>query len=106
MDRLRQATPDDLVIIGFSGHGWANKQGRFYLLPSNSGTESPSDEDSPKNAAILSQFISSEELSQWLKDVDAGELAMIIDACHSAGAGPAGVQAWADGGPGPGAARL
>jgi uncharacterized caspase-like protein len=84
VDRLRQATPDDLVIVGFSGHGWANKQGRFYLLPSNSGMEAPSDEDGPKDAAILSKFISSEELSQWLKDVDAGELAMIIDACHSA----------------------
>jgi uncharacterized caspase-like protein len=84
VDQLRQATPDDLVIIGFSGHGYANPQGRFYLLPSNSGTEAPSDEDGPKNTAILSRFISSGELSQWLKDVDAGELAMIIDACHSA----------------------
>jgi hypothetical protein len=84
VDRLRKATPDNLVILGFSGHGWANPQGRFYLLPSNSGTEAPSDEDSPKNAAILSRFISSDELSQWLKHVDAGELAMIIDACHSA----------------------
>jgi hypothetical protein len=50
----------------------------------NSGMEAPSDEDGPKNAAILSKFVSSEELSQWLKDVDAGEMAMIIDACHSA----------------------
>jgi uncharacterized caspase-like protein len=84
VDQLRRATPDDLVIIGFSGHGWANPQGRFYLLPSNSGTEAPSEKDGADNAAILSKFISSEELSQWLKDVDAGELAMIIDACHSA----------------------
>jgi WD40 repeat protein/uncharacterized caspase-like protein len=84
VDRLRKATPDDLVIVGFSGHGYADRQSRFYLLPSNSGTEAPSDEDSPKAAEILSRFISSEELSHWLKDVDAGELAMIIDACHSA----------------------
>jgi hypothetical protein len=48
--------------------------------------EAPSDEDGPKNAAILSRFISSEELSQWLKDVDAGEMAMIIEACHSVAA--------------------
>jgi uncharacterized caspase-like protein len=84
VDRLRKATPDDLVILGFSGHGYADKQGRFYLLPSDSGKEAPSDEEGPKNAAILSRFISSDELSQWLKDVDAGEVAMIIDACHSA----------------------
>jgi uncharacterized caspase-like protein len=60
------------------------------LLPSNSGKEAPSVEEDPKNAAILSKFISSEELSQWLKDVDAGELAMIIDACHSAASVPEG----------------
>ena len=84
VDRLHKATPDDLVILGVSGHGYADRQGRFYLLPSNSGTEAPADEEGLTNAAILSRFISSEELSQWLKDVDAGELAMIIDACHSA----------------------
>src|SRR5213078_261829 len=27
---------------------------------------------------------SSEELSLWLRDVDAGEMVMIVDACHSA----------------------
>jgi WD40 repeat protein/uncharacterized caspase-like protein len=79
VDELRQATPDDLVIIGFSGHGWANPRGRFYLLPSDSGKESAITD------ASLLKFISSDELSQWLKDVDAGEMAMIIDACHSAG---------------------
>jgi uncharacterized caspase-like protein len=88
-DQLRKATPDDLVILGFSGHGYADKQGRFYLLPSNSGKEAPS-ESGTDDAAILSKFVSSEELSQWLKDVDAGELAMIIDACHSAASVPAG----------------
>ena len=90
VDQLRKATPDDLVILGFSGHGYADKQGRFYLLPSNSGKEAPSDEEGAKNATILSKFVSSDELSQWLKDVDAGELAMIIDACHSAASVPEG----------------
>jgi WD40 repeat protein/uncharacterized caspase-like protein len=83
-DQLRQATPDDLVILGFSGHGYADKQGRFYLLPSDSGKESAITD------ASLMKFVSSDELSQWLKDVDAGELAMIIDACHSAGSIPEG----------------
>src|SRR5262249_35795358 len=27
--------------------------------------------------------VSSEELSEWLRDVDAGEMAMIVDACYS-----------------------
>jgi hypothetical protein len=30
--------------------------------------------------------ISSDELAEWLRDVDAGEMVMVVDACHSAGA--------------------
>jgi hypothetical protein len=30
--------------------------------------------------------ISSDELSLWLREVDAGELALIVDACHPAAA--------------------
>jgi len=36
--------------------------------------------------SVLAGFVSSEELSQWLREVDAGQMAMIIDACHSASA--------------------
>ena len=39
---------------------------------------------------VLPKFISSDELSQWLRDVDAGELVMLIDACHSAASVPEG----------------
>jgi WD40 repeat protein len=77
-NELAQATPDDLVILSFSGHGYTEKNGAFYLLPSDAN----SDEKIP--ATSLQSFISSEELSEWLRDVDAGQLAMIIDACHSA----------------------
>jgi WD40 repeat protein len=83
-DRLYKVTPDDLVILAFSGHGYTDPQGRFYLLPSNSGA------DSAITDARLPKFISSEELSQWLREVDAGELVMIIDACHSAASVPEG----------------
>jgi WD40 repeat protein/uncharacterized caspase-like protein len=78
VDRLRKATPDDLVLIAFSAHGYTAPSGKFYLLPSNSGTES---DITPET---LLKFISSEDLSQWLREVDAGDMAMIIDACHSA----------------------
>jgi WD40 repeat protein/uncharacterized caspase-like protein len=77
-DQLAKATPDDLVILSFSGHGHTEPNGAFYLLPSDSGTE---DAVSP---AELKKFISSEEISEWLREVDAGQMAMIIDACHSA----------------------
>jgi len=77
-DQLERATPDDLVILTFSGHGDTETGGMFYLLPSDSGT------DKAITPSLLKRFISSEELSEWLREVDAGQMAMIIDACHSA----------------------
>jgi hypothetical protein len=34
----------------------------------------------------LVNFISSDELSEWVRDIDAGELVLVVDTCHSAGA--------------------
>lgn len=70
------ATPDDVVIVTFSGHGWASEKGDFYLVPSDAapGTRGPD----------ISTLISSAEIVDWMRDVDAGEAAIIIDACHSA----------------------
>ncbi|MGO6840426.1 hypothetical protein GUK34_28395 [Rhizobium leguminosarum] len=79
VDRLAKATPDDLVILAFSGHGHT-EQGRFYLLPSDSGND----------LKKLDKLISSEDLTAWLRDVDAGEMVMIVDACHSAAGVPEG----------------
>ena len=77
-EKLAKATPDDLLILSFSGHGYTERVGTFYLLPSDSGTEDTFTKET------LKKFISSEELSEWLREVDAGQIAMIIDACHSA----------------------
>lgn len=79
IDQLAKATPDDVVILAFSGHGH-NEQGRFYILPSDSGND----------LTKLDRMISSEELTAWLRDVDAGEMVMIVDACHSAAGVPEG----------------
>jgi hypothetical protein len=79
-DQLTQATPDDLVVVTFSGHGYTAKDGAFYLLPADSGHAL----DPAGKPEVLSRFISSEELSSWLRPIDAGQMAMIIDACHSA----------------------
>ncbi|MBZ9700532.1 MULTISPECIES: caspase family protein [unclassified Mesorhizobium] len=79
IDRLVKVTPDDLVVLAFSGHGHA-EQGRFYILPSDSGND----------LTKLYRMISSEELTAWLRDVDAGEMVMIVDACHSAAGVPEG----------------
>lgn len=72
------ATPDDLVIIAYSGHGWADRQSNFYLIPADGRW--PSGASGPATTTL----ISSKELTAWLRHIDAGEMAMIIDACHSA----------------------
>ncbi|UIK20667.1 caspase family protein [Rhizobium leguminosarum] len=78
-DKLSKVTPDDLVVLAFSGHGYTER-GSFFILPSDSG------DDLSNHAAM----ISSEELTAWLRNVDAGEMVMIIDACHSAAGVPEG----------------
>jgi len=75
--QLRKATPDDLVVVAFSGHGYTRPGGQFYLLPSDSG------QWADPAAIRLDKAISGAELTQWLADVDAGQFALIIDACHS-----------------------
>ncbi len=79
-DKLKTATPDDLVVIAFSGHGLAGSGGAFYLLPSDTGasTERRLDDELRRRA------ISTDDLAQWLREVDAGDIMMIVDACHSA----------------------
>src|SRR4051812_27672399 len=79
-ERLRQATPDDLVMLSFSGHGYTDVSGTLYLLPYDVGEGQHRVED------VLPRCISTAELSSWLRDVDAGELVMVVDACHSAAA--------------------
>jgi len=81
-DKLRPATPDDLVLILFSSHGYADRAGNFYLIPydTGAGTEKVFTE------TVRQHSISSDDLSGWLRDVDAGELVMIVDACHSTAA--------------------
>lgn len=76
-DKLRRATPEDLVLVSFSSHGYADERGSFYLFGSDAGASSDL-----KDA--LRRAISSDELGAWLRDVDAGELILVVDACHSA----------------------
>jgi WD40 repeat protein/tetratricopeptide (TPR) repeat protein len=78
--KLRLARPEDLVLISFSSHGYADSEGNFYLVPYDTGPSSGI------TGELLRRSISSAELSLWLRDVDAGELVLIVDACHSAAA--------------------
>ena len=80
VSQLRKAEPDDLVLISFSSHGYTDRNGNFYILPYDIGVSSKISTD------LQMRAISSDELSLWLRDVDAGNMVMIIDACHAAAA--------------------
>jgi hypothetical protein len=81
-DKLAAATPDDLVLILYSSHGYADRAGNFYLIPYDTG---PGNKKA-FTETVRQHSISSEELSLWLRDVDAGEMVLIVDACHSTAA--------------------
>jgi hypothetical protein len=75
---LEMALPDDLVIISFSGHGWADKDGDFYLVPAD-GAIPPADAEVPDTASLVASW----ELTGWLRYISAGQIALILDTCHS-----------------------
>ena len=77
---LRKVRPEDLVLILFSTHGHNGDDGKFYLFPSDIG----SDRGRIVDSRLLDRAISIDDLSRWLRDVDAGKMVMIVDACHSA----------------------
>jgi len=72
------ATPDDTVVVTWAGHGWADAQENFYLLGADA--KWPDSDELPDTGSL----ISAADLADALKRVDAGDMAMVIDACHSA----------------------
>jgi WD40 repeat protein len=95
---LQAATPDDAVVLYIASHGYADSQGTFYLQPYDTGvgnwgvTEetlagcevaSASTLACLKAKSFLAHSISSWELSRWWNGVDAGEMVMLLDSCHS-----------------------
>ncbi len=98
-NKLETATPDDLVVIYIASHGYDDPKGMFYIVPSDIGPDaqyvdetllnrclSTSEQSSSCSIAqsFLQKSISSEELTNWLQTIDAGEMALILDSCHSA----------------------
>jgi hypothetical protein len=72
-------TPDDVFFLSFSGHGYSNQKGQFYILPSDvQGSCAGVDE------GMLKSAISAEELTEWLRPIDAGQMTFILDSCDSA----------------------
>jgi uncharacterized caspase-like protein len=83
MKNLRRAQPEDAIAIFFSGHG-TSQNGHFYILPHDLGYTDP---NQPLDAAtlntILVHSISDLELEHAFREIDAGHLLLIIDACNS-----------------------
>lgn len=79
-EQIKKSTPDDLIIITYSGHGYSGKNSDFHLVLSDSDGKSLQDWS---NSNLL---ISGEELALWLRDIEMNEMVLVIDACQSASA--------------------
>ena len=80
-ERLLEANPEDVLIISYSGHGLTDSEGGFHLFPWDIGA---GNKRAVNDEFYSSRSISSDDLSEWLRDVDAGEITMVVDACQSA----------------------
>lgn len=95
--QLQAATPDDAVVLYVASRGYADPQGTLYLVPYDTGAGYGITEEvlsrcllHPASSAVcrqaryfLEHSISSADLAAWWQAVDAGELIMILDSCHS-----------------------
>jgi hypothetical protein len=70
------------VVLFCSTHGYTDPKGAFYLFPSDIGAGGgPGRAVTPE---LLRRCVSTGELASWLRGVDAGQLAVIVDCCHAA----------------------
>lgn len=70
--------PEDTLIVTYSGHGYTDRGGTFYLVPYDNGI--PAEGITP---ASLPKLISSDELALWMRDITAVNTILVIDACFS-----------------------
>jgi WD40 repeat protein len=83
LETLARAEPEDTIIIYFAGHGAAS-HGRFYLLPHDLGYRGPREEvDAAAMTEIAAHSLSDLDMGAAFEGIDAGRLALIVDACNS-----------------------
>lgn len=83
LSKLKPAEPEDTVVVYFAGHGIAHEQ-RFYLLPHDlgyAGKRAPIDEAGLRQ--IFEHSVSDRELESAFSEIDAGQMALVLDACNS-----------------------
>ncbi|MBC7933138.1 MAG: caspase family protein [Rubrivivax sp.] len=79
----KKAQPEDAVVVYFAGHGLA-EGGRFYLIPHDIGARAGRKlREATLGAMLAARGISDRELEEAFEGIDAGQLALIIDACNS-----------------------
>jgi WD40 repeat protein len=95
--QLREAEPDDSIVLYVASHGYADPQGAFYLMPYDTGpnwgitedeltrclTKPDSTPPCKQAKDFLAHSVSSADLALWWSGIDAGEMVMILDSCHS-----------------------
>ena len=75
--------PEDSLTLYFAGHGTAQAN-RFYIIPHDLGFQGRRERlDGMGLKTILSHSISDEELRDVLEPIDARQIVLVIDACHS-----------------------
>ena len=82
--------PEDVAVVFFSGHGWADETGRFFLLP----IDGPGDGAGPTGPApqtIRQNCVSAEAIKQFCQEALPCRLAIFLDACRSGAADVAGL---------------
>jgi WD40 repeat protein len=97
--KIPPSRAEDLVIFFFSCHGFASSTSPYYLVPANPGEAFDTTEDlladyldgksipfEQEVRNFVSNCISVDELSSWIRGVDAREIVLIVDACHSGAA--------------------
>jgi hypothetical protein len=81
IEGVEKAQPEDLVLLAFSSHGYTDDRGVFHMVLADIGAHTRQDKVTPE---LQGKSLSSDELSGWLREVDAGEMVMVVDSCHSA----------------------
>jgi N-terminal domain of anti-restriction factor ArdC len=74
---IEKAEPEDLVLLTISSHGYTDERGIFHFVLQ--------DVDQPQQVTDVlgRETLNTNELSAWLRDVDGGEMVMVVDACES-----------------------
>jgi len=71
---IKRAEPEDLVLLTVSSHGYTDERGTFHFVLADIGAGQPQ----RVTEKLSKRTLSTDELSAWLRDVDAGEMVMVV----------------------------